>query len=97
MFCICFFRIIQCPSREGEEDGKLYQGDLKLTGAGDFWEGARGYQGALELTDDFGKGYHWQGELTGAGDFGEERGDIRVFWNSPAPVTLERSERISSC
>ena len=34
---------------EGEEDG-----DLKLTGTGDFWGGARGYQGALELTDDFG-------------------------------------------
>ena len=40
--------------QEGEEDGELYQGDLKLTGAGDFWGGARGYQGALELTDDFG-------------------------------------------
>ena len=38
----------------GEEDGELYQGDLKLTGAGDFWGGARGYQGALELTDNFG-------------------------------------------
>ena len=61
MFCICFFHIIQCSSREGEEDGELYQG-------------------ALELTDDFGKGCHWQGELTGAGDFGEERVDIRVFW-----------------
>ena len=36
MFCICFFRIIQCSSREGEEDGELYQGDLKLTGAGNF-------------------------------------------------------------
>ena len=57
MFCNCFFRIIQCSSREGEEDGELYQGDLKLTGDGDFWGGARGYQGALELTDDFGKGY----------------------------------------
>ena len=76
MFCICFFRIIQCSSREGEEDGELYQGDLKLTGAGDFWGGARGYQGALELTDDFG---------------------ILIRVNSPAPVTLERSERISSC
>ena len=54
VFCICFFHIIQCSSREGEEDGELYQGDLKLTGAGDFWGGARGYQGALELTDDFG-------------------------------------------
>jgi len=54
VFCNCFFRIIQCSSREGEEDGELYQGDLKLTGAGDFWGGARGYQGALDLTDDFG-------------------------------------------
>ena len=53
-FVFAFFRIIQCSSREGEEDGELYQGDLKLTGAGDFWGGARGYQGALELTDDFG-------------------------------------------
>jgi len=32
----------------------VISGDLKLTGAGDFWGGARGYQGALELTDDFG-------------------------------------------
>ena len=59
-----------------QEDGELYQGDLKLTGDGDFWGGARGYQGALELTDDFG---------------------ILIRVNSPAPVTLERSERISSC
>jgi len=38
-FVFSFFHKTQCSSREGEEDREeLYQGDLELTGAGDFGE-----------------------------------------------------------
>ena len=42
------------------------------------------------------KGYQYQGviELTCTTTFREEQGDSRVFWNSPAPVTVGRSEGI---
>jgi len=40
-----------------EDFGILIRPEGELTGAGDFWGGVRGYQGALELTDDFGIPY----------------------------------------
>ena len=56
-FVIAFFASFNVhPGRE-RKMGSYIRGFGKLTGAGDFWGGARGYQGALELTDDFGKGY----------------------------------------